>query len=360
MASLIWAPRLRALVKLAEHRAAANGGMLPAGHRDNILFAAGLAMAWASRDWWWDEFLALTQQLTPWGESEAKARLSAVVKRAREEQGDGTGLYMMSSERLRGLVGLTREEEDLDFVSPIASPDSQRRLGLHRLAERRRTAGRADRETTTGSDRASYDSRRKAASAAKAARAHELHREGRTTLEIATAIGVGDTRSVRRYLASPVPTVAAAIPAVSEAEREASRAAEASLLYRMHWLSIKDGLEPHEIASRLDVPIARVRASLRKPVPETATLPPGGADSAGRAVCLFSSTARRAMGNPGIPVPSFLSRKPFQGGYSGREGGRPSPGRGDLPSLGRQPRALGWPMEEDEDEVYTLTLEATG
>ncbi len=318
-ASLVWAPRLRALVKLAEHRAAANGGALPGGRRDNLLFAVGLAMAWASKDWWWDDFLGLAQRLTPWNEREAHARLSAVVKRSEQEQGQGTGLYQMSSVGLRGLVGLTREEEELEFASPIAGADAQARHALRRLADRRRVHGRADRKGTTGLDREGYATRRKADAADKAAIAREMHAQGAGTAEIAAAVGA-DPRTVRRYLAAPASEAAGTAVRPDVAALGARRQADASLLYRIRHLSIADGLEPHEIGSRLDVPIAQVRAWLRRPVPVRS---PGqqGADSVGRAVCFLPSLpARRAAGDPGkdiwtskeaLPVePTLPARQP--------------------------------------------------
>ena len=266
-AAMIWAPRLRALVRLAEHRAGESGGELPPGQRDCILFVTGLAMAWCSREGWESEFLELARRLTPWFEREARARLAAVRKRAGEEQGQGTGLYAMSSERLRAFVHLTDEEEDLASTSAIASPEAQHRHALRRLADRRRTRGRADRKATTGADRPTYCQGRKAAAAAKAARAHELHGQGATVKEIAAAMGC-DPRVIRRHLAAPIP--AAEIPAATTApirhRREAAKAAENPLIYLAQRRSIQDGQEPPEIAEALGVSIGQVRAWLRPPV----------------------------------------------------------------------------------------------
>jgi hypothetical protein len=265
-AGLIWAPRLRALVKLSEHRAAANDGRLPRGQRDCILFVTGLAMAWCSRSGWEEEFLELASRLTPWPQGEARTRLSAVIKRAQQEQGDGTGLYKMNSETLRAFIGLTVEEEELDFASPIASPAARRQHALRRLRVRRREGGRADREATTGADRPAYFQQMKAAAADKAASAHEMHRQGIVPTDIAATLGC-DVRSVRRYLSKPMPPSTEIIPAVQRSlVQDNAQEAEASLRYRAHHLTIADGLEPWEVASRLDVSLPRVRAWLRKPL----------------------------------------------------------------------------------------------
>lgn len=144
----LWESRLTDLQKIRHGRWF---GDLPPGQRNAWMFLAGLAMSWLSPpEVLQRELYALAQECGGWSDREAKSRMQAVFKRARdaaagktyEYQGEQFDpRYRFRTETIIEWLGVTEDEMRAFGLRSIVSDRVRRELDTERKIEERRGQG---------------------------------------------------------------------------------------------------------------------------------------------------------------------------------------------------------------------------
>jgi hypothetical protein len=191
----LWEARLSDLQRLRELRWF---GELPPGHRDAWMFTAGVAMSWlAVPSVLQRELYALAREAGGWSEREAKSRMQAVFRTAREaangKRVEWGGVEVDPRYRFRNstiieMLEITGDEER--EMRTIISGDERRRRDRQRDEKRRRQAGAVSRGEYL------------AAAAERRERAARLRSEGLSIRQIAARLDISKSQ-VQRLLSTP-------------------------------------------------------------------------------------------------------------------------------------------------------------
>lgn len=208
LAAELWHNRLSAIRRLVELRWGTAG--VPEGQRDSFVWVAANALAWScgGADKYSADLVPVIKEMAPTlSHAEILSSASAITKRVREPDGQDKGLYKVSNERFRALLGISDIEAVHLFQPHRPQPDCQ--VGVMEfpkmsnlpfaeyLAEtKRRQAAAAERTNQV----------RK--SAGRKSRKDELlpqvlamEAEGKTQQEIAKVLRVGQ-KTISRWLAA--------------------------------------------------------------------------------------------------------------------------------------------------------------
>lgn len=118
LAAELWHNRLSAMRRLAEIRYGTGG--VPEGQRNNFVWIAANALAWSAggADKYFHDLLPVVQELAPsLAYSEILSSASSVSRRVKQKDGQDAGLYKMTNDRFRELLGITDGEAALLFSS---------------------------------------------------------------------------------------------------------------------------------------------------------------------------------------------------------------------------------------------------
>jgi hypothetical protein len=142
-----WQGVLDDVHRLVAHR----GGSLPPGGRDGALFVAGVALSWTTdAEAVGDELNRLADAWGRWDSDETRARMSAVLIRAkeaaagrtREHQGRKVDpRYRMRVETVRQWLDVTDEEAEAAGLRVLLGAEQRRGAEAERLREHRRKQG---------------------------------------------------------------------------------------------------------------------------------------------------------------------------------------------------------------------------
>jgi hypothetical protein len=206
-AGTLWEARLSDLQALRRIRWF---GELPPGQRDLWMFVAGVGMSWlAHPQVLRRELYALAREVASWSDSEAKARMHAVFKRAhmatRRMTVEWNGLavdprYRFRNDTVIEWLEITPEEERQ--MVTIISDDERRRRDRERKEQERRRAGAMPRDR--------YEARAQE----RRQEAYRLRSEGLSERRIAASLGISKTQ-VHRLLAEGGPCVSGCMGGVA-------------------------------------------------------------------------------------------------------------------------------------------------
>lgn len=192
-AETLWAARYEELQRLRLYR---YGGPLPQGERDHWLFIASIALSWlAPVERMQREMLQLCQDAAGWSESEARARMSAVVKRAQAAaQGQrlaygGTEVdprYRLTSRTIVEWLNISPAEiRDCGFRA-LVDEDTRREHRTENERQRRRRSGAISRQD--------FEAR----AAKRAQEAARLKASGLTWSEVAEKMQLSSPEAARK------------------------------------------------------------------------------------------------------------------------------------------------------------------
>lgn len=150
----LWGTVFEDLQRLRKHRSPETGA-LPPGQRDVWIFLAANALSWTDvPDVMGREITILAKQATNWTDAETDARLSAVVKRAKQAA-DGLKMefggrevdprYKFKASTIVEWLGIEPAEQRAAGLRALVDEDRRRELNTERTRESRHRRGAADR-----------------------------------------------------------------------------------------------------------------------------------------------------------------------------------------------------------------------
>ncbi|WP_171900314.1 hypothetical protein [Rhizobium sp. N541] len=149
-----WSTAFEDLQRLRKHRSP-EGGALPPGQRDVWIFLAANALSWTDvPDVMGREITILAKQATNWTDAETSARLSAVIKRAKQaaaglKMGFGAretdARYKFKASTIVEWLGIEPAEQRAAGLRALVDEDRRKELNTERTRESRHRRGAADR-----------------------------------------------------------------------------------------------------------------------------------------------------------------------------------------------------------------------
>lgn len=126
LAAELWHNRLSAIRRLVELRWGTAG--VPVGQRDSFVWVAANALAWScgGADKFRANLVPIIKEIAPsLSHVEILSRASAIIKRVREPEGQDKGLYKVSNDRFREILGISDAETVQLFQPHRPQPDCQ-------------------------------------------------------------------------------------------------------------------------------------------------------------------------------------------------------------------------------------------
>lgn len=122
----LWHNRLSAIRRLVELRWGTAG--VPEGQRDSFVWVAANALAWScgGADKYSADLVPVIKEMAPTlSHADILSSASAITKRVREPEGQDKGLYKVSNDRFRALLGISDAEAVQLFQPHWPPPDCQ-------------------------------------------------------------------------------------------------------------------------------------------------------------------------------------------------------------------------------------------
>ncbi len=149
-----WGAAFEDLQRLRKHRSPETGA-LPPGQRDAWIFLAANALSWIDvPDVMGREIKILVQQATNWTEAETNARLSAVIKRAKQAASglklnfggrEADPRYRFKASTMVEWLGIDPAEQRAAGLRALVDEDRRKELNTERTRQSRHRRGAADR-----------------------------------------------------------------------------------------------------------------------------------------------------------------------------------------------------------------------